>query len=377
MHILFISRGYPSKQRPQNGNFEVDQAEGLAKLGHKVSMISVDLGREFIPKEYGVQRIEKNGVVSYHIFLMPMKFFVGNGIFRWLLNIQLDYLYQKVVNELGEPDILYSHYLWNSDWALFLKHKYHIPLIGIEHWSELGYEEIKPIIEQQARRIYPQLDGLITVSHSLQKKIEERFGIHSDVVYNTIHDSVRMKNEQRGKKDIVQFISVGSLLLVKGYDNLIDAFSHCSLPKNHWKLLIVGEGPEEKSLQDIIIQNHLTENIFIAGKKTKPEVIDLLNQSDVFISSSHLETFGVAALEAICCGVPVLSTDSGGPREFITPINGRLCDDSIEALQKGIEYMFAHYTEFDKQRMANDAINKFSSTAIAQQLETIFRKYIR
>ena len=377
MHILFISRGYPSKQRPQNGNFEVDQAEGLAKLGHKVSMISIDLGREFLPKEYGIQRIEKNGVLSYHIFLMPMKFFVGNGIFRRLLNRQLDYLYHKIIAELGKPDIIYAHYLWNMDWALYLKKTYNIPLVGIEHWSELGYEDIKPVIEQNARRIYPQIDRLITVSHSLQKKIEERFGVQSEVVFNTIHDSVRMNTVHQQRGNFMNFISVGTLLPVKGYDNLITAFAQTTLPRDKWTLTIVGEGPEEKTLLDLIIQHHLENNIHLLGRKSKAEVVELLNHSDVFISSSHLETFGVAALEAICCGVPVLSTDSGGPREFITPINGRLCDDSIEALQKGIEYMFAHYTEFDKQRMANDAINKFSSTAIAQQLETIFRKYIR
>ena len=114
----------------------------------------------------------------------------------------------------------------------------------------------------------------------------------------------------------------------------------------------------------------------MVGKKTKKEVVELLNRSDVFISSSHLETFGVAALEAICCGVPVLSTDSGGPREFITDTNGRLCDDSIESLQQGIEYMHAHYTEFDKKRLSEEAVNRFSSTAIANQLTTIFEEVL-
>ena len=372
MHILFISRGYPSAQRPQNGNFEVDQAEGLAKLGHKVSMISVDLGREFLPKEYGIQRIEKNGVLSYHIFIMPMKFFVGNGIFRRLLNLQLDCLYKKIVKESGTPDIIYAHYLWNMDWGLFLKYKYQIPLVGIEHWSELGYEDIKSVIETNARRIYPKLDKLITVSHALQGKIKERFGMDSDVVYNTIHDSVRMLSINRNKDGIVHYITVGTLLPVKGYDNLITSFATCSLPRNNWNLSIVGKGPEEKMLQEMITKYDLKKNISLVGSKSKTEVVELLNLSDVFISSSHLETFGVAALEAICCGIPVVATNSGGPSEFINASNGRLCDDNVDALREGIEYMFAHYKEFDKKRIADEAFNKFSSEAIAKQLTKIF-----
>lgn len=376
MHILFISRGYPSAKRPQNGNFEVDQAEGLVQLGHTVSMLSVDLGREFYPSELGFHRVEKNGILSYNMFFMPMKFFAQRGIFKYLLNKQLDYMYKKIERELGKPDVIYAHYLWNADWALFLKHKYHIPVVGIEHWSEMGYDEIKPAIENNARRIYPQLDGLITVSYSLQRNIKKRFGIESEVVFDTVHDSVRYHEKDRDNGGTVHFSGVGSLIPRKGYDYLITAFANSSLPKENWQLTIVGEGPEEQILRNLITQYQLEKNISLAGKKNKSEVVELLNNSDIFISSSHLETFGVAALEAICCGVPVLAIDSEGPREFITETNGRLCEDSIDALKEGIEYMYAHYTEFDKKRISEEAVNRFSSTAIARQLEKIFQKTI-
>lgn len=372
MHILFISRGYPSAQRPQNGNFEVDQAEGLAKLGHKISMISIDLGRQFLPGEYGIHRVAKNGVLSYNICLFPTKFFPGHGIYAKWFHFQLDYLYKQVVKELGKPDIIYAHYLWNMDWALYLKVKYNIPMVGIEHWSEMGYDDIKPFIINHAKRIYPQLDGLISVSHSLQKNIEKFTGVHSEVVFDTIHDSVRMKKAHKTPDGKVRFIGVGSLIPRKGYDDLITAFSKCTFPKEKWLLTIVGEGPEENNLNVLIAANGLNKNIHLVGRKNKEEIVELLNQSDVFISSSHLETFGVAALEAICCGVPVLAIDSVGPREFITDQNGRLCEDNVEALTAGIEYMFTHYSDFDKPKMADDAVNKFSSSAIAQQLESIF-----
>lgn len=376
MHILFISRGYPSVRRPQNGNFEVDQAEGLVRLGHSVSMISIDLGREYAHGEYGIRHIEKNGVNSYNMCLLPTKYFAGKGIYKKFIDIKLDYLYKKVVRNFGKPNIIYAHYLWNMDRGLYLKQKYHIPLVGIEHWSEIGYNEIKPAIESNARRIYPQIDGLITVSHSLQEKIAQRFGIQSDVVFNTINDSVRMSTENRKEDGIVHFITVGTLLPVKGYDNLITAFAKSSLPQVKWDLTIIGDGHEETALRDLVAQLNIGRNIYFAGKKDKAEVVEYLNRSDVFISSSHLETFGVAALEAICCGIPVLATDSGGTKEFINVSNGRLCEDNQEALREGIEYMFAHYREFNKKRMAEDAVNKFSSTAIAHQLEEIFSKYV-
>lgn len=376
MHILFISRGYPSAQRPQIGNFEVDQAEGLAKMGHKVSMISVDLGREFIPKEFGIQRIQKNGVLSYHCFFIPMKFFPGEGIFRKLLNMQLDYLYQKVVQEAGQPDIIYAHYLWNMDWALYLKENYNIPMVGIEHWSEMGYDDVKPFIINHAKRIYPKLDGLISVSHSLQKNIEKFTGIHSEVVFDTIHDSVRMKKVHKTPDGKTRFIGVGSLIPRKGYDDLITAFSKCTCPKEKWLLTIVGEGPEENNLNELIAANGLNKNIQLVGRKNKEEIVKLLNHSDVFISSSHLETFGVAALEAICCGVPVLAIDSVGPREFITDQNGRLCADDIDALRQGIEYMFYHHQEYDRQAIADDCRARFSSEVIAKQLTAIFEDVV-
>lgn len=286
-------------------------------------------------------------------------------------------MYKKIVRELGKPDVIYAHYLWNAEWALFLKKKYHIPVVGIEHWSEMGYDEIKPAIEKNARRIYPQLDGLITVSYSLQRNIKKWFGFDSEVVFDTVHDSVRYYEKARKNDGIVRFSGVGSLIPRKGYDWLITAFANSSLPKDKWQLTIVGEGPEEPNLRSLIAQYKLEKNICLAGKKNKSEIVELLNNSDVFISSSHLETFGVAALEAICCGVPVLAIDSEGPREFVTDTNGRLCEDSVEALKQGIEYMYTHYAEFDKKRMSEEALNRFSSTAIAHQLETIFQKTIK
>jgi glycosyltransferase involved in cell wall biosynthesis len=187
---------------------------------------------------------------------------------------------------------------------------------------------------------------------------------------------VRMSSKNQKTDGMVHFITVGTLLPVKGYDNLITAFARCSLPRDKWKLTIVGKGPKEKTLKDLIAYYLLEKNIFLVGCKSKTEVVELLNHSDVFISSSHLETFGVAALEAICCGVPVLATDSGGPREFINETNGRLCEDNVDALREGIEYMYSHYTEFDKKRMADEAVSIFSSEAIAKQLTTIFEEVV-
>ena len=82
------------------------------------------------------------------------------------------------------------------------------------------------------------------------------------------------------------------------------------------KLLLVGDGPERARLEQISRISKFSKNIFFLGslKSTK----EVLNISDLFILPSSKESFGLSALEAMACGVPVIASDSGGIPEVIS-----------------------------------------------------------
>ncbi len=371
MQIFIIARGYPTKQNPQWGCFEKDQALALNKMGHKVVILSYRQ-HPFIPN-LGYQVIEEQGICSISFNALPGRLLgkQGTKLRIWFEQWELDKAYKCAVKLYGEPDIIYSHYLFITHVATHLKRKYNKPLIGIEHWSELNKENIATHIERMAKKTYSTLDALITVSHSLEQSIQNHFKCNSIVIHNMIGDEFQYMPQKT--KQILQFISTGSLIKRKGFDLLLLAFKKLKLPSDKWNLNIIGEGKEHRNLQKQIREHGLNNNIHLLGGKNKTEIAELLNQSDVFILPSRNENFSVAVLEALACGLPVIASICGGIKECINDKNGLLFEvDDINGLAKCIKYMYDHHQDYDRQAIAADCKAHFSSEVIAKQLTNIF-----
>jgi len=86
---------------------------------------------------------------------------------------------------------------------------------------------------------------------------------------------------------------------------------------------MIGDGPERQRVENMCRQMKACSDILFLGKITRPE--DVLGSCDLFVLTSETESFGLAALEAMACGVPVVSTDTGGtPEVNIHGVSGLL-----------------------------------------------------
>ena len=109
MKVFLIARGYPTKQDPTWGCFEKDQAEALSRLGHQVTILSVDTRFRFYWRKLGVQCDVHNNIATYNIFLLPyaLLFFLPKRIKDLFYAWQLELLYKRAVQQYGKPDGLY------------------------------------------------------------------------------------------------------------------------------------------------------------------------------------------------------------------------------------------------------------------------------
>lgn len=378
MRIFLIARGYPSQKDPQWGCFEKDQAEALQKAGHEVVVLNVDVRFRWYYRKIGITYRVVNGVSVYDSFLMPWRIMTmfGDRFAWWCMQKQFDYLFRNILNKEGSPEILYAHYMTNIHIAVSPHLQYNIPLVGIEHWSKMGEGVVKPSVLKLAKRTYPYINQLIAVSDSLRNNIKKWVGIDAVVVHNMI--GKEFTYQPNNTPHPFTMVSTGRLVYGKGFDLLIEALRRVNLqlPKG-WQCNIIGGGEKMAELQQQIDEAQLHNHIHLVGQKNKQEIVQLLQQSDVFVLPSRSETFGVVYIEANACGLPIIATDCGGPKDIVTPQNGLLIPvDDTEALANAILHMATHLSNYDRQAIAADCQARFSPEVIAKQLTDIFEKVL-
>lgn len=381
MFIVIISRGIPSKREPQWGCFEKDQAEALSAIGHKVVVISVDSRFRLYWRKPGISHFHHNNVDYYDCFMVPgviVRMLFGEKSSISFEQAQLKRVLNRVIQKYGRPDILYSHYLHNSYVALGLKNMYNLPLVAIEHWSQLNNDILSDYAVRLGKATYRECDAVIAVSESLKLRLCQHFQIDSFVVYNMVGSKFFFDSPQKDKFGKLRFVSTGGLIYRKGYDLLIAAFNQLKLPLDKWELTIIGGGEERVNLERQINQVGLKGNIHLVGQKKKEDIVEILSQSDVFVLPSRNENFSVAVLEALCEGLPVIASACGGIRECIDVSNGLLFPvDDIDSLAEAIKTMYGCYNKYDRKKIAADSWSRFSPEVIARQLTQVFEKVIR
>lgn len=377
MRIFVISRGCPTPSDPTWGCFELDQAQALSRLGHEVIMLSVDTRTRLRWRKIGISEHTYGSVHALDMFLFPCPYRIvgwklGPKIVAKLLLRLYDYACQK----FGKPDILYSHYLFNSRLAVAVKRKYHVPLVGIEHWSALNIRPVPQWVRSMVSATYPHVDKVVAVSESLKKSINE---CHDVPGISVVHNMVGKEfTYTPAPPHPFTFVATGRLVYGKGFDLLPVAFSKIkdSLPCD-WRMLIIGGGKERANLQQQINDSGLQDHIRLLGQKTKAEIIPLLQSSDVFILPSRGENFSVAVLEALACGLPVISSVTGGIRECINSRNGLLFPvNDVDALANALKTIYINRTAYDRPAIAADCQARFSPQVIACQLTDIFQQVI-
>lgn len=380
MFILIISRGIPSKRHPQWGCFEKDQAEALAAIGHKVVVASVDSRFLWEWRNIGITTKHINHVTYYDSFLIPGSI---TGLFGRKFNLdikqwQIKNIYQKVLKEHGRPDIIYGHFSFVTCNAVKIALENKIPIVGMEHNAIFNEEHISPYISWISNYTYNNINKIISVSQNLKDRIKYHLGKESIVIHNTVGKEFLNAPCAMPSTKMIKYVATGSLIYRKGYDLLINAFKDLALPKDTWTLSIIGEGEERENLQNQINEADLQNNIFLVGQKNKDQIIDILSKSQIFLMPSRNENFSVALLEALACGLPVITSDCGGAKDCISDINGRIFPvDDLTTLKEIILNVQQQKITFDNQLIVQNCRDNYSPEVIANKITTIFELVIR
>ena len=371
MYILIISRGYPTEKYKMNGIFEFDQAKALAAAGHKVVYAAVDVRSIRRWRKWGIEKKTIEGVKVYAINLPGGR--IPKGILRKMSMLGLNILYKVISKEQGKPNVMHAHFAGIGYITSKLKEKTDIPFVMTEHLSTMMKPEIDRRLFETAKQAYGNADILITVSPALKNVIKKRFNKNAIYIPNIV-DTELFSVSPVKKDNIFRFVSVGGLKTIKRMHLTIEAFINAFKDNERVTLTIFGEGPERASLENLIRKHNVSDKVRLMGLQSREDISKYLKESDCFVLASQAETFGVAYIEALASGVPVIATKCGGPESFVNDKNGIIIPvDDMDVLAEAMKYMYYTANRYNRELIAEEARKQFSPSVIANRLTDIYK----
>ncbi|MBN8705095.1 MAG: N-acetyl-alpha-D-glucosaminyl L-malate synthase BshA [Bacteroidetes bacterium] len=348
-------------------------------------------GSGVVATELGLALAERGHCVHFISYAMPMRLtHIPPNVFFHEVQVNVYPLFQypsydtalssKMVDvTLHEKlDLLHVHYAIPHATSAYLAkqilktHGRDIKVVTTLHGTDITLIGQDPNYIPSVEFGIDQSDGVTAVSDWLKTETNRIFNISKEI--KVIHNFIDFERFfRKPMPDLLKrFSSDGERILIhvsnfrplKRVNEVVLMFAEV-LKKMKAKLLLVGDGPERVEAERLCRQLGLCDHIFFMGKYEAVE--ELLSISDVFIMPSESETFGLAALEAMACGVPVVSSNIGGlPELNIDGESGFLCElgnvnmmaekaltilQSDESLLRFREGAFARAKKFDANRV--------------------------
>ena len=307
-----------------SGVLATELGKGLARKGHQVHFITYRQPARLTTFQENVFYHEVRSA-DYPLFEYPP---YDTALASKLVDVVK---YEKL-------DILHVHYAIPHAAVAYMVKKillqdgHYIPVVTTLHGTDItlvgNNKAFSPVVAFSINKS----DGVTAVSESLKQQTYDTFDIKKDikVIYNFIDfDRFRKTDKDHFKKAIAPngeriLVHTSNFRKVKRVEDVIHVFKKVQ-DKIPSKLLLIGDGPERQSLEELCRQLSLCDEIRFLGKQDAVE--ELLAISDLFIMPSASESFGLAALEAMACQVPVISSNIGGlPEVNIDNQTGFLSD---------------------------------------------------
>ena len=321
-----------------------DKANYLSAEGHQVTIVTYEQGNH--PYAYDLYPTVRKTDLNCRYFTIFKYPFYQRIVRKMLINILFRKRWKRFVSQ-WKPDVVVTT-TSSKDFMKETMSVSHLTKIIIE--AHLTYQHDYEAVSSTSKKLERMsLLHHMKKCHMLIALTKQDSALWSERINNvvTLRNPIARYDEVLPdiKKEAGRIISVGRLHRDKRYDRLIKAFSILSDNYPEWYLDIYGGGEDRDSLQQLI-QHLKLENRVILHTPTK-NIYDEYLRSQFLVLSSDSESFSLVILEAMACGLPVVSTNCPyGPADIVEDgRTGLLCDMNEKSLSEKMEWMITHETE--------------------------------
>ncbi|MCF6306941.1 MAG: N-acetyl-alpha-D-glucosaminyl L-malate synthase BshA [Flavobacteriaceae bacterium] len=293
--------------------------------------------------------------------------------------------------KLHKIELLHVHYAIPHAYAGYMAKKMlaeegiNIPMVTTLHGTDITLVGNHPFYKPAVTFSINNSDAVTSVSQSLKDDTLRLFDIKNEIhvvpnfidteKYNNSYPDCERELIAHKEEKIITHIS--NLRTVKRLDNVIEIFNRVQ-QKMPAKLIIVGEGPEKKSTEKLCQELGILDKVLFVGNSH--EVDKILSLSDLFVLPSEHESFGLVALEAMACGVPVISSNAGGlPEVNIQGKSGYLSDvgNVDEMAENAIKILECPVMHSKFKASAKEIAKRFETKNVVPLYEKVYNNALK
>lgn len=361
-------------------------------------------GSGVVATELGLELSKRGHEIHFITYSQPVRLeLLGNNVHYHEVNVPEYplFLYQpyelalssKLVDmvKLHQIEVLHVHYAIPHAYAAYMakqmlkEEDINLPIVTTLHGTDITLVGSHPFYKPAVTFSINKSDAVTSVSQSLKEDTERLFNIKRDikVIPNFIDLSKyqpKFTDCQRGMmatEDERIITHISNFREVKQIPDVIKIFNEIQ-KKMPAKLMMVGEGPERIPAEELCEKLGISEKVVFFGNSN--EIDKILCFSDLFLLPSRTESFGLAALEAMASGVPVISSNTGGiPEVNIDGVTGFLSDvNDVESMSKNAIYILSDPKRLQEFKdNAKKASAKFAIAEVVPMYEAIYEETIR
>ncbi|TKX48932.1 glycosyltransferase family 4 protein [Halorubrum sp. ASP121] len=334
MNILIVSHLYPTPNDSVPGIFVHQQAQALQDRGHSVRVLSPtpyvpsvpylpDRWARFrdTPDHSRIDGVDVSyptylSLPSYHTLPLVAKS-VRRSIDRAIPNL--------TSRSSFTPDVINAHVPLPDGYAcLPAAQRRNIPLVTTVHGASVYTSARNPLCRKQIGGVFDASEEVIFNSGVLLGEAESHFQnlsnaqvVHNGVQLDVVKSAPTASLSDTFPEDRIVVSSVGTLIDRKNHSVVIDAISEIESDKRPY-YLIIGSGPNRNLLEQRIKSKGIEDFVHFTGYVPRHKhVLSKLKAADVMALPSTEEAFGIAYIEAMACGCPVIGCEGEGPSEFV------------------------------------------------------------
>ena len=375
-----------------SGVYVKNIAENLVKKGHEVCIIMPE----------NTTKIEKVENVKIHpVYFKREEIIEGqlkfnfpcmdphprsSFLFEDMTDLQIkqyENAFKKAVEqEIIEfnPDVIHAQHIWIISSVL---DEYNIPILITSHGSDImGYNESDKY-HRHFKKAANDCKKIVAISNHNKEEICEIFSEYSNkiITISNGYDKNVFYREECNKEEVLKSFNIdkeydkvvcfaGRLTKNKGIDILLNSAK--IYEKENVLTLIAGHGSEYEVLYPLKEKLNL-KNIVFLGDRTHEELRKIYSISDVCVVPSRKEAFGLVALEAIACGIPVIATKQGGIPDFVNDDVGVLVEkENVEQLADAVIKVLEGKKKFDTNYLQNYARKNYSQEVLMDKLIQLY-----